>query len=107
MSIEKERTGCPCTWTEPCGYACSCARPVMSGGCLCCCSHGSDEQRAAKAEWLSKAIVSSPVLLQACEAILKDDEEFMADDGQMYPEYLADRLNQIREAVAKARGTAA
>lgn len=36
---------CPCYWTTPCSTNCSCANPVMSGGCERCCAYGNDEQR--------------------------------------------------------------
>ena len=49
---------CPCKYTEvkPCKSSCSCANPVMSGGCARCCSYGNHEQRAFKAIILSKMI---------------------------------------------------
>lgn len=36
---------CPCTIIEPCSYACTCANPFKSGGCLRCSKYGSEEQR--------------------------------------------------------------
>lgn len=40
---------CPCKLVEPCSSSCSCASPVMSGGCMCCASYGSQEQKLAAA----------------------------------------------------------
>jgi hypothetical protein len=52
-----ERSGCPCTveGIEPCSYACSCANPVMSGGCQRCALYGSLEQRQAAARRLIRS----------------------------------------------------
>ena|SRR3990167_7045856 len=46
--------GCPCLHTVPCSPQCSCATPVMSGGCSRCCSYGSAEQRHEQAERLTR-----------------------------------------------------
>lgn len=53
-----ERLSCPCCYeeVEPCQYSCSCANPIMSGGCARCCSYGSYKQRADKAIILAKII---------------------------------------------------
>ena len=48
--------GCPCHYTTPCSYACSCAHPTMSGGCHRCATYGSLEQRKEWAERLAKII---------------------------------------------------
>lgn len=40
---------CPCEWVTPCRSTCSCATPIMSGGCSRCCKYGSDLQRMAAA----------------------------------------------------------
>ena len=45
--------GCPCLHTVPCSPQCSCATPVMSGGCSRCCNYGSAEQRHEQAERLT------------------------------------------------------
>ena len=50
--VEEERRGCPCTYDVPCSDMCSCANPVMSGGCSYCCKHGSEEQRKSHAAHL-------------------------------------------------------
>jgi len=36
---------CACTLTEPCSPNCTCANPILSGGCLRCASYGSPEQQ--------------------------------------------------------------
>lgn len=51
-----EHKTCPCNYTEPCSYNCTCANPMMSGGCLRCAGYGSDEQREKKAKEIAKAI---------------------------------------------------
>ena len=48
-----EADGCPCLLVEPCSYACSCAKPTMSGGCMRCCKYGSMEQRISAAKQLA------------------------------------------------------
>ena len=45
--------GCPCTLIKPCSKNCTCANPVLSGGCSRCCRYGSLEQRTAQAQRLS------------------------------------------------------
>lgn len=42
---------CPCTiLEEPCKPQCTCKTPELSGGCLCCATYGSPQQRAAAAK---------------------------------------------------------
>ncbi len=54
----KENKTCPCQYKEiePCSYSCSCAKPVMSGGCSRCCRYGNEEQRLNTARTLAKII---------------------------------------------------
>jgi hypothetical protein len=40
-----ERKRCPCEFGNPCDSRCTCANPVMSGGCRRCCTYGSPEQQ--------------------------------------------------------------
>ncbi len=54
MDELETRRGCPCLYTTPCSYACSCANPVMSGGCERCASYGSPEQQKHAAERLAQ-----------------------------------------------------
>lgn len=49
----QEADGCPCLLVEPCSYACSCAKPIMSGGCMRCAKYGSMEQRLNAAKRLA------------------------------------------------------
>ena len=60
--------GCPCTLIEPCSVNCTCANPIMSGGCLRCCRYGSLEQRTAQAQRLTGEITEAMVE-QAAEVI--------------------------------------
>jgi len=46
---------CPCTRAQPCSSSCSCANPLLSGGCTRCCGYGSASQRLEAAERLAKA----------------------------------------------------
>lgn len=59
QAFSADRDGCPCTveGIEPCSYACTCARPFMSGGCLCCARYGSLEQQKAAAARIRKLTV--------------------------------------------------
>jgi hypothetical protein len=53
---EREAGGCPCLVIAPCSETCTCATPILSGGCLRCARYGSLEQRRAHAEWIAAAI---------------------------------------------------
>jgi len=50
---------CPCLHTVPCNPQCTCVTPVMSFGCLRCCSYGSPDQQQAMAKHLASAIDKS------------------------------------------------
>lgn len=51
---ERERSStCPCTLVEPCKKNCTCARGLMSGGCLRCATYGSHEQQIEAAKRLA------------------------------------------------------
>src|SRR5882724_7763961 len=52
--------GCACLYVDPCSENCSCAHPMMSGGCQRCCAHGSDEQKVSAA----KTIVSNELEME-------------------------------------------
>ena len=54
--------GCPCTLIGPCSVNCTCANPVMSGGCSRCCRYGSLEQRTAQAQRLAAPEISEAML---------------------------------------------
>jgi hypothetical protein len=46
---------CPCLIAdEPCQKNCSCIKPYMSHGCLCCARYGSNEQKKEKANLIVK-----------------------------------------------------
>lgn len=45
--------GCPCLYVTSCCESCTCANPLLSGGCLRCCRYGSLEQRKATAQRLA------------------------------------------------------
>lgn len=44
---------CPCKLVEPCKDTCTCANPIMSGGCERCASYGNIEQRTNAAQRLA------------------------------------------------------
>ena len=50
--VEREN-GCPCTLVEPCSRHCTCATPILSGGCARCARYGSLEQRMSAARRLA------------------------------------------------------
>lgn len=60
-----EDNGCPCTLIDPCSYACTCAKPFMSGGCLMCCRYGSLEQRKKAAMRLAELAKQADVKEQS------------------------------------------
>ena len=72
-------SGCPCTveGIEPCSYACSCANPVMSGGCGRCAKYGSLEQRQTAAR-----------RLVALATARKYEQERLAKIADQYPDTL-------------------
>lgn len=41
---------CACELAEPCMSQCTCATPVMSGGCMRCATYGSYQQKQAAAQ---------------------------------------------------------
>lgn len=96
-----EATGCPCTLVTPCSNQCSCADPVMSGGCRRCARYGSLEQRKAAASRLSA--------LQAENERYREELEEIAH----YPSYPIDprdaflevmgRVNRLLAALSEAR----
>lgn len=57
-------TACPCLNTTPCHPDCSCCVKGSSHGCTRCCSYGSLLQRAARGEFLAKAIDSAYAKLE-------------------------------------------
>lgn len=64
-----ETRGCPCLLAEPCGENCSCAYPFRSGGCVCCCRHGSKEQRELKAAHLKELAADATIYREALISI--------------------------------------
>lgn len=56
----KTHDGCPCLLAEPCMSQCTCARPLMSGGCLRCTKYGNAEQRLSAAQRLSAGVGAAP-----------------------------------------------
>lgn len=49
-------SGCPCTLVDPCSGNCSCAQPILSGGCRRCANYGDDLQRTVAAARLAELI---------------------------------------------------
>lgn len=47
---------CSCLHTVPCHDRCACVMPFSSSGCRRCCTYGSAEQQAARAEKLARFI---------------------------------------------------
>jgi hypothetical protein len=54
LKKEWSRKRCPCEFGDPCKSSCTCARHSMSGGCLRCCTYGSEEQQKAMANRIIK-----------------------------------------------------
>lgn len=54
LPIEIKKTGCPCTLVEACMRSCTCAHPMLSGGCRRCALYGSLEQQINAAKRLVK-----------------------------------------------------
>lgn len=94
----KRGSVCPCTveGIEPCSYACTCANPVMSGGCSRCATYGSPEQQRAAAEYLVAALRSNGGTAKVLEAI-REHAEFDDGDGNNDASVLRGRLATIRD----------
>lgn len=67
---------CACTLADPCRDSCSCAEPLLSGGCDRCATYGSAAQRQAAAERLAREFQALGELA-ASDPIEAGDE----DDG--------------------------
>jgi hypothetical protein len=76
---------CPCKYGTPCHSRCTCANGLYSGGCYCCCSYGSDEQRKAQAKRLSELVIKEQK--DNCKKMAGEFEEFYKDnwDGRIDP----------------------
>lgn len=48
--------GCPCLYTTPCSWQCTCINSFSSKGCSRCASYGSIEQRKLRAGFLASKI---------------------------------------------------
>ena len=46
-------SGCPCLYTTPCSPRCTCVLGTSSEGCKRCARYGSQEQKEARAQYLS------------------------------------------------------
>lgn len=104
---------CPCTLVKPCKANCTCARGLMSGGCLRCATYGSREQQIEAATrlsstpapvraptedgpglWFSSNPVTQDLVFheseaaakQAAEEAVDDLEEQVADDNYLMNE---------------------
>jgi hypothetical protein len=54
--VSAPTTGCPCTLIAPCSPNCTCASPVLSGGCRRCARYGSLDQRTEAALAIAAAL---------------------------------------------------
>lgn len=71
--------GCPCEYVEPCKYSCTCASPVMSGGCDRCCKYGSKDQKMSQAKRLAKIVDNHSKLIEYRDAGKDSNEELTTD----------------------------
>ena len=97
LSHVAQRSGCPCTveGIEPCSYACSCAHPVMSGGCQRCAAYGSLEQRQSAARRLAESATAPSEALSALIALEQ------AYSNKHSPQHRAACLAQAQAVIAK------
>ena len=96
--MSQSHSSCPCTFeeVEPCNDNCTCRTPYLSGGCACCCTYGSYEQRLQHAKRLSKLIRGEKVTQQdkvvhVLENMLKTaktDSEYASRFGEILEEGL-------------------
>lgn len=56
MESDPHGATCACTLIQPCSDVCSCANPLMSGGCARCCTYGSPTQKKAAALYIARAL---------------------------------------------------
>lgn len=71
QALDEDRGGCPCLLAEPCSPNCTCASPVMSGGCRRCATYGSLQQRQAAAQRLA-GLDATPSASGASSTVLMD-----------------------------------
>ena len=72
-----QETGCPCLLVDPCAPDCSCAHPLLSGGCGRCARYGSEEQRLAAAVH----ITGQPVMVELLRGLVEEVLATMIRDG--------------------------
>lgn len=92
---------CPCELVAPCSPQCTCANPVLSGGCQRCCKYGSREQQEAAARRIAEA---DRVMLERAMKIVGNCVEYYdhytAGDAADSPDEL--RVKRIRREMIKS-----
>ena len=86
---------CPCLHTAPCSERCTCTNGGSSVGCQRCCTYGSPEQQAAKAEFLVSLFDKSR--LELANEVLKAQEARKNEDIDAWAERLANEIMNIPE----------
>ena len=75
-SAPQDRKSCPCQFLPPCKPSCTCANPILSGGCQRCCKYGShDQQRRAAEAMVAREVAHAegiaPQEIQRYQAVYK------------------------------------
>lgn len=81
--------GCPCLLVTPCSDSCSCAHPMLSGGCRRCCKHGSLEQRTEMARHLSFWGERLTALVNDNQALLLANRNWQKEHGDILQRLMA------------------
>lgn len=80
--LEEHDRSCPCEWLpeSECRLSCSCANPIMSGGCDRCTKYGSNEQRLRNALNIIKRLN----VFNKLEDLLEDLIDIKADNWKYH-----------------------
>lgn len=69
------RQTCACTLAEPCRRSCTCAQPLLSGGCDRCATYGSPEQQRGMAALVAARTRAADALAESDPIEAEDEDE--------------------------------
>lgn len=101
-AYEGERKGgCPCEHVQPCKDTCSCANPIMSGGCMRCATYGSPEQQERAAAIIAETIDTRRDGTIRLVLQTHDGDKWNDTSVQSYSEWRMPRLLNYRDHIRK------
>lgn len=86
------RQRCACTLAEPCSRNCSCAEPLLSGGCRRCVTYGSAEQRQGMAEFLARRFRALDEFAASSPIEWQDEDETSYDKREVWCQWCGERM---------------